>query len=469
MKTARPAVKTALVLFTRDLRVRDQPALAAAVREAERVVPAFVLDDALLARAGAAANRIAFMLDCLRDLDSSLRERGAWLVVRRGEVVAQTLSLARDCGAQAIYVSGDVSAYAQSREWRLAQACERERVALRVCEGVTVVAPGALVPAGGDHYRVFTPYWRVWREFPRRTPLSAPRRVLIPRGVDRAGLPSLGDLTRARCSPELMRGGERIGRERLQRWLRVGLAEYESRHDDLAGDATARLSPYLHFGCLSASAVLARSEDRPGGEAFARQLCWRDFYHQVLAARPDFPYADYRPRGGRWRRSERLVQAWRQGLTGYPIVDAGMRQLEREGFMHNRARLITASFLAKTMRIDWRLGAAHFARLLIDGDLACNVGNWQWVAGTGNDTRPNRVLNPLRQARRFDPDGEYVRRYVPELAVVRGGAVHEPWCLPAGERRALDYPQPVIDYVAAMDELGARLSRGRSSPGAPRT
>ncbi len=461
-------VRVALVLFTRDLRVRDQPALAAAVREAERVVPAFVLDDTLLAGAGAAANRIAFLLDSLHDLDSSLRERGARLVVRRGEVVAQTLALARECGAQAIYMSADVSAYAQSRERRLAEACERERLALRVFEGVTVVAPGELVPAAGDHYRVFTPYWRVWCETPRRSPLPAPRRVPMPRnagtarGTARAALPSLEELTRARRSPELMRGGESAGRERLQRWLRTGPAEYEVRHDDLAGDATAHLSPYLHFGCLSASAVLARSEGRAGGEAFARQLCWRDFYHQVLAARADFPYADYRPRGGRWRRSERLADAWRRGLTGYPIVDAGMRQLEREGFMHNRARLITASFLVKTMRLDWRLGAEHFARLLVDGDLACNSGNWQWVAGTGNDTRPNRVLNPLRQARRFDPAGEYVRRYVPELAMVAGRAAHEPWRLPAAERRRLDYPQPVIDYVAATEERGVRTARERS-------
>jgi deoxyribodipyrimidine photo-lyase len=455
-------VKTALVLFTCDLRVGDQPALAAAVRDAERVLPAFVLDDALLAGGGAAPNRIAFLLDSLRDLDGALRERGARLVVRRGEIVAETLRLVRESRAQALYLSGDVSAYAHSRERRLAQACAHERVDLRVFDGVTVVAPGAIVPAGGDHYRVFTPYWRAWRGVPRRTPLPAPRRVAMPRGVERARLPLLTELTRARCSPELLAGGESAGRKRLERWLRTGLAEYDARHDDLAGDATARLSPYLHFGCLSASAVLARSEDRPGGEAFARQLCWRDFYHQVLAARPDFPYADYRPRGKRWRRSARLAEAWRRGLTGYPIVDAGMRQLEREGFMHNRARLITASLLTKTMRIDWRIGAEHFASLLLDGDLACNTGNWQWVAGTGNDTRPNRVLNPLRQARRFDPEGDYVRRYVPELAAIAGRAVHEPWRLPAEKRRRLDYPSPVIDYGAASDELGASAARGRS-------
>jgi len=169
----------------------------------------------------------------------------------------------------------------------------------------------------------------------------------------------------------------------------------------------------------------------------------------VMAARPEIVSADYRSRNDRWRRSKRRLEAWREGRTGYPIVDAGMRQLAREGYMHNRARMIVASFLTKTLYIDWRLGAAHFARQLVDADLANNTGNWQWVAGTGNDTRPNRVLNPLRQAHRFDPDGEYVRRYVPELVAVEGAAVHEPWRLEAAERRRLGYPRPIVDYVEA--------------------
>jgi deoxyribodipyrimidine photo-lyase len=161
------------------------------------------------------------------------------------------------------------------------------------------------------------------------------------------------------------------------------------------------------------------------------------------------PRHDYRPRGDRWRRDRRLEEAWRAGRTGNPVVDAGMRQLAREGFMHNRARMIVASFLSKTLYLDWRLGARHFARLLVDADVANNVGNWQWVAGTGNDTRPNRVLNPIRQALRFDPRGEYVHRYVPELASVGGAAVHEPWRLEGAERRDLDYPDPVVDHEAA--------------------
>jgi deoxyribodipyrimidine photo-lyase len=450
-------MNTALVLFTRDLRVHDQAALAAAVREAEHVVPLFVFDERLLAGRCGAPNRLAFLLDSLADLDRSLLERGGRLIVRRGDVVREALRLARSSGAEAIFSSEDVSAYARQRCSRLREACTRERIELRAFPGVTVVPAGALTPSGGgDHYRVFTPYWRAWSLLPRFERAAAPRRVSLPDGIRAGSLPSLKSLLGPgdAPSPELPAGGERAGLALLKRWLPRGLAEYETCHDDLAADRTSHLSPHLHFGCLSPATVLARAESR--AEAFARQLCWRDFHHQVLAARPDLPSADYRPRGDRWRRSERLAEAWRKGRTGYPIVDAGMRQLAREGFMHNRARLLVASFLTKTLYMDWRTGAAHFDALLVDADLANNVGNWQWVAGTGNDTRPNRVLNPIRQAHRFDPAGDYVRRYVPELAAIPGRAVHEPWLLPGAARRGLDYPKPVIDHAAAAEQLRHR-------------
>jgi len=180
-----------------------------------------------------------------------------------------------------------------------------------------------------------------------------------------------------------------------------------------------------------------------------RQLAWRDFLHQVTAAFPAIATTDYRPRPTGWRRDDDALAAWRSGRTGIPIVDAGMRQLLAEGWMHNRARLITASFLTKTLGLDWRHGAAHFFRWLVDGDIANNAGNWQWAAGTGNDTRPNRVLNPIRQAHRFDADGEYVRRHVPELAAVPGRAVHEPWRLSKAERAGLDYPAPLLDRLGS--------------------
>ena len=452
-------MSTALVLFTRDLRVHDQAALATAVREAEHVIPVFVFDEQLLSGRCSAPNRLAFLRDSLADLDRSLQERGARLVVRRGDVVREVLRLARSRGANAIYMSEDVSAYARRRHARLGQACECERIQLRTFPGVSIVPAGELTPSGGgDHYRVFTPYWRAWSALPRFERAAAPRRVALADGVRAGDLPSLKSLTRLSPSPELPAGGERAGLTQLKRWLPRGLAEYEERHDDLAADRTSHLSPYLHFGCLSPATVLARTE--AGGEAFARQLCWRDFHHQVLSARPEVPRCDYRPRDDRWRHSKRLTEAWQEAQTGYPIVDAGMRQLAREGFMHNRARLIVASFLTKLLYLDWRVGAAHFDTLLVDADLANNVGNWQWVAGTGNDTRPNRVLNPIRQAHRFDPQGEYVRRYVPELSGVSARAVHEPWRLSAAERRALDYPKPVIDHVAAAEELRRRREPG---------
>jgi deoxyribodipyrimidine photo-lyase len=452
-------MRRGVVLFTCDLRVHDQPALAAAAARCDQVIALFVLDQAILAGSCSSPNRIAFLLDCLRDLDGSLRERGAGLIVRRGDVVEQALRVTRRFGAHSIDMSADATPYAAKRRAALTRACAQHRIELREHAGVSVLAPGAITPANGNHYRVFTAYWRAWVARPLDSPAPAPRRLRPPRRVPELRLPPLRSLSPGTPSPNLTPGGERDGRERLRRWLNGGLAGYPAEHDDLAGEATSRLSPFLHFGCLSPRTVLEGARGRRGSEEFARQLCWRDFHRQVLAGRPDLPSRDYRPRGDRWRRSRRDAQAWREGVTGYPIVDAGMRQLAVEGYMHNRARLIVSSFLTKTLYIDWRSGAAHFAALLQDADVANNVGNWQWVAGTGNDTRPNRVLNPLRQARRFDRDGEYVRRHVAELAHVPGGAVHEPWRLPPAERRALDYPPPLVDHDVAARELRARRAR----------
>ncbi len=447
----------ALVLFTRDLRVRDHAPLAAAVREHDAVIPVFVLDRTLLQRNCGAPNRISFLLDCLRDLSDSLSRRGAALVVRKGDVVEETAKLAHKWDAHAIYMSADYTPYACERHERLQAACERARIELRTFNGVNVLAPGELTPAGGDHYRVFTPYWRQWRRTADRVLARAPQRIPVPAGLKATPLPKLSSLTRERGSPELAPGGESNARKQLERWLKARAGSYSELHDNLPADGTSRMSAHLHFGCISAATLLQRtSGGQDAQEDFARQLCWRDFHHQVLAARPDIPHADYRPRGDRWRHEERELQAWREGRTGYPIVDAGMRQLAAEGFMHNRARLIVSSFLTKTLYLDWRAGAAHFTRLLLDADVANNVGNWQWVAGTGNDTRPNRVLNPLRQAQRFDPHGEYVRRYVPELGSLQGASVHQPWLLPEAQRRRLGYPAPLVDHEAAAAELRAR-------------
>ncbi|GLP65412.1 deoxyribodipyrimidine photo-lyase [Streptomyces sp. TUS-ST3] len=450
-----------VVLFTCDLRLHDHQPLAAALDGTEQVVPLFVRDRAVDAAGFAAPNRLAFLADCLRDLDAGLRERGGRLVLRSGSLVDQVRKVAAEADADEVHMASDVSAHAHRREARLRRVLEAEGVRLHVHDTVTTaVAPGVVVPATSDHFAVFTPYFRRWSQERLRDPLGAPRAVRVPDGVGSEPLPSRDDLSG--LSEGLATGGETEGRKRLAAWLRAGVDAYEDRHDDLAGDATSRLSPHLHFGTLSPVELVhrARRAGGPGAEAFVRQLAWRDFHRQVLAARPAAATADYRTQRDRWR-SERTagddIAAWKEGRTGYPIVDAAMRQLRHEGWMHNRGRLLTASFLAKTLYVDWRVGARHFLDLLVDGDVANNQLNWQWMAGTGTDTRPNRVLNPVTQAKRYDPDGTYVRRWVPELAALEGPEVHEPWKLQGLDRAALDYPDPIVELPEGL----ARFKRGR--------
>ncbi|GAB1820643.1 cryptochrome/photolyase family protein [Herbidospora sp. RD11066] len=411
---------TIIVLFNRDLRITDHPALHRACQDARQVVPLFVLDPAIRPR-----GRAGFLIECLTDLRESLRERGADLVVRRGDVVSETMRVAGHTGATAIYASADVSATARRREERFA----KERVEFRTFPGITVVPPGQLKPATGDHYKVFTPYFRVWSDIRWRQVVPTPEAITMPEV-------KAGDIPTARRKPHLP-GGEREVRRRLDLWLRHCLRDYATGHDDLAGDHTSRLSPYLRFGCVSPLELAGRSG---ASEEFVRQLCWRDFFAQVALAFPGLSRDDYRPGRGDWHHDKEAEDAWREGMTGVPIVDAGMRQLRAEGWMHNRARMIVASFLTKTLRLDWRVGADHFEDLLLDADVPNNYGNWQWVAGTGNDTRPNRVLNPVRQAKRFDKDGEYIRRYVPELEHVPTATLHEPW-------RA---PSPILGYTSPI-------------------
>ncbi|MEU9254369.1 deoxyribodipyrimidine photo-lyase [Streptomyces sp. NPDC048270] len=452
----------AIVLYTSDLRVHDHPPLRAALSSAQEVVPLFVRDSRIEAGGFGAPNRQAFLADCLADLDAGLRARGGRLVVRSGDPVAAVAAVAQEADADEVHMAAGVSAYARAREARLRDALEREGRRLYVHDGVvTAVAPGEVAPAGSDHFAVFTPYFRRWAGLPLRALSAAPRHVPVPEGIASEALPERAAVRGV--SDLLARGGESEGRELLARWLGGGIRQYAQTHDDLAGDATSRLSPHLHFGTVSATETVRRAQQRGGlgASAFVRQICWRDFHHQVLAARPDAAAADYRPRHDHWRTEADAgeeIQAWREGRTGYPVIDAAMRQLRQEGWMHNRARLLTASFLTKTLYVDWRIGARHFLDLLVDGDIANNQLNWQWAAGTGTDTRPNRVLNPLLQARRFDPDGAYVQRWVPELAALSVPYVHQPWKLSGPDRAALDYPEPIVDLADGLGRF--RHSRG---------
>ena len=443
---------TTVCLFTRDLRVHDQPVLHAAAQDGE-VVPLFVVDDAI--EGFRVPNRARFLAESLADLDAGLRDAGARLVVRWGDVVEEVRRLAGEADATAVHVAGDVTAYAGRRREALEKALRDDDRELVVHDAVvTVVAPGTVTPTGGDHFKIFTPYHRKWADVEAREPLAPPESIDLPKKIKTGAVPAAKDLAGGDTAPGLLPGGEKAARERVDDWL-GRIDEYAQGQDLPARDGTSRLSPYFHFGCLSPTEVARRAGT--GSEAaaqFVRQLAWRDFHHQTLAAVPRAATHDYRDRGDRWRRDDEEFAAWAQARTGVPIVDAGMRQLHHEGWMHNRLRLITGSFLTKSLYLDWCLGARHFLDHLVDGDVANNQMNWQWVAGTGTDTRPNRVLNPITQAKRYDPDGEFVRHWVPELAELEGTRIHEPWKHGAD----LDYPAPIVD----LDEAGAafRAARG---------
>ena len=444
----------AIVVFTRDLRVRDNPALASACARARQVVPLFVVDPAL----AVPPNRARFLADSLAVLRQELRELGGDLIIRPGDPVAEVITLATRTRAEAVFIAADVSRYAARREQRLARECARHRIALELTPAHTVVPPGDLQPAGGGgHYRVFTPYWRAWLAAAWRQPAQAPSAVRLPTGIDPGHLPTIGKGS----SQALLPGGEQAGLDRVNAWLDGPLKEYGDQRDNLADDNTSRLSAYLRFGCVSPLALARAALLRPDGGEYCRQLAWRDFFHQVTAAFPDIATVDYRPSAAgprQWAEDPDALDAWRAGRTGIPVVDAGLRQLAAEGFMHNRARMITASFLTRTLGIDWRHGYRHFRELLADGDVACNAGNWQWVAGTGKNPRPGRVMNPLRQATRFDHDGDYVRRYVPELASLGAPYIHTPWKLPAAHRRQLTYSTPLIGIAARDERVGKTAS-----------
>ena len=333
-----------------------------------------------------------------------------------------------------------------AREWRAADVSDAE-IGRRLGVAHTTIGRGlgqreqaagqqASLAGGLGHLSFFD-----WRAAAWRKPCPVPPHIPLP-PIEKIGrLPA-----KAAASPGLAPGGETAGRKRFVGWRQRLLAGYGENHDDLAGDATSRLSAYLRFGCVSPLEVAIGALDRPGGEEYCRQLAWRDFFYQVTAAFPDIARKSYRP-GAAWHEDRRALDAWREGQTGIPIVDAGLRQLAAEGFMHNRARMVTASFLTRNLGIDWRHGLAHFDALLADADVANNAGNWQWVAGTGHNTRPNRVMNPLRQAQRFDRSGEYVRRYVPELAGLDPAWIQTPWKLPPAQRVRMGYPGPLVELA----------------------
>jgi deoxyribodipyrimidine photo-lyase len=452
---------TGLLWLRRDLRVHDHPALRAALERHEEVVPVFCFDDRLVHGRHASGPRTQFLLECLADLDASFRARGSAIVMRRGRPESELLKLAAQLGASAIHLTADVSPFARRRDRQLAAGCHGAGVDLVSHPGSTAIDVTGLLTEKGRPYTIFSPFHRAWLGAERRDVVGAPRKLpRLPESVRTGRIPGLLDLGLEEEVADPMPGGEGPARERLRRFLAGHVRSYGSQRDALARSRTSRLSPYLHFGCLSPGEVEWRLPRGAGADAFRRQLCWRDFFHHVLLHFPRNARSEFqdRYRGSiRWSRAKRAFEAWTRGATGYPLVDAGMRQLRHEGWMPNRARLVAASFLTKDLGIDWRWGERWFMRLLIDGDEANNNGNWQWIASVGVNPQPayRRIYNPALHMERFDPDGKYVRRHVPELGRVPDEHLREPWKMPTDLQQRVgcvigqDYPAPMVDHVAA--------------------
>lgn len=420
-------------MLTRDLRIHDNPMLVAAVASQLPVVPLFVDDETILRGRPRRPERDAHLEAALADLDRSLRRLGARLVRRRGDWPTEVLRMAASTGAKTVHVMQDVTPYAKARLARLRKGAGRN-VIVETHGAGTVIPPGAVAPAGSDHYRVFTPYHRRWSATPWRPIHPAPRRV-IP-------VPGVSDAASGPGPTASGQGGEHAARRQLAAWIADGVATYPKTRDRLDNPGgSSRLSTDLHFGCLSPLEVATRALPHDGAAPFVRQLCWRDFYVQAVAARPEVVWQNFVDRPWSPRSTRTHLDAWREGRTGYPLVDAGMRQLAAEGFLPNRARMVVASFLAKDLGLDWREGARHFLELLVDADVVVNNLNWQWTAGTGTGSHPGRALSPVRQGRRFDPEGAYVRRFVPELADVPASRIHDPT---PEDRRRRGYPAPIV-------------------------
>jgi deoxyribodipyrimidine photo-lyase len=446
---------TSICWFRRDLRLANHPALVEAAAHGP-VVALFVSDPRLRDPSG--APRLAFLSRCLQSLDEST---GGNLVVRTGDPADVVPAVAAEIGAAAVHVSADFGPYGRARDDAVEHALAAGGRRLIRTGSPYAVDPGTVRKGDGEPFQVFSPFYRAWAARAGSGPALAPA-VQWASGVASDGTPDEPQVT-ATLPP----AGETAALARLEDFLAGDSATYDARRDEPAADATTRLSPYLKYGCIHPRQVLDRLGRSKAHEKLRSELAWREFYADVLWHRPDSARRSLQPSMAGMRldtgpTADARFEAWARGRTGYPLVDAGMRQLLGEAWIHNRVRLVVASFLVKDLHVDWTRGARWFLQHLVDGDLASNNHGWQWVAGTGTDPAPYfRVFNPTTQAKEHDPDGAYIRRWIPELAGLRAPQIFEPWKLPGGPPPG--YPAPIVDHGDERVEALARYAEIRGA------
>jgi deoxyribodipyrimidine photo-lyase len=456
----------ALHWFRSDLRVRDNTALRAIVEGCSSLACVFVFDPKLLANAG--APRVRFMLDCVRRLAQDLEQRGSRLLLRRGDPATEIPRLAGELRCGVVAWNRDYGPFARTRDAAVGQRLAASGVRVETYKDRVVFEAEEIRTRAERPYTVYTPYRRAWWQRHRAAPAAPRPAVRLPPPPADAPTGSEPELAVASDTTRIPSGGSAAGERRLDAFLEHAIADYAWQRDLPAVEGTSRLSPHLRIGtisvrtCLSYALDAARGEPRlsQGVAKWADELVWREFYHAILAEHPRVLRGAFRPELASiaWQDDPGGLQAWREGRTGFPFVDAGMRELAATGWMHNRARMVTASFLCKDLLIDWRNGERWFMQRLVDGDPASNNGGWQWAASTGTDAQPYfRIFNPILQGERFDPEGAYARRWLPELSKLPARWIHRPWEAPAqalrdaGVALGVTYPAPIVDHARQRD------------------